>query len=332
MLNKTVVALSVSLLLGACASSPENVCHPNTMVNIETSDVPTIKSGDKQYIVLPIDINFEESAADKLKATLINQLETQLINSGVKVVDRNLARKLQTEIKLAEQSGRYNTKGVPIADFAIITEVTKSELSKSHNETRYYENKDGETKKIPASCDYRVEFAAITKVVSLPNMALIKRIELRGNDSFSTETTNSRCPISEAQYSGLALASAIESIEHDGELKELLAPSAPVLELRHCDSGPMVKIGMGSKTNIQPDTEVSFANAIKNSEGEIETFAVGEGDVVDIPMHGIKPEYSWVMINEETALKIKKGDEARIVPKRCSSYLDLECQARAIGL
>ncbi|MGS0676355.1 hypothetical protein [Shewanella sp. 125m-1] len=332
MLNKTVVAISVSLLLGACASSPENVCHPNTMVNIESSEVPTKKSADKKYIVLPVDINFKESASDKLKATLINKIESQLTTSGVQVVDRKLASKLKNEIKLAEQSGRYNTKGVPIADYAIITEVTKSDLSASHNETRYYENKDGERKKIPASCDYKVEFAAIAKVVSLPDMTLIKRIELDGDDSFSTETTNSKCPISNAQYSSLALAAAAESIEHDAELKELLAPSAPVLELRHCESGPMVKIGMGSKTNIQPDSEVTFANAIKNSEGEVETFSVGEGDVVDIPLHGIKPDYSWVMIDEETALKIKKGDEARIVPKVCSSILDLECTLGQAGL
>ncbi|MEZ9595303.1 hypothetical protein AB4298_11735 [Shewanella sp. 10N.261.52.F9] len=329
--NKTIVALSISLLLGACASSPENICHPSTTVNIESSDVPTKKSAEKKYIVLPVDINFDEPAADKIKTTLINQLESQLNESGVQVVDRKLASKLKNEIKLAEQSGRYNTTGIPIADYAIITEVTMSELSSSHNETRYYENKDGERKKIPASCDYTVKFAAIAKVVSLPDMALIKRIELDGDDSFSTETTNSRCPISNAQYSGLALAAATESIEHDAELKELLAPSAPVLELRHCESGPMVKIGMGSKTNIQPDSEVTFANAIKNSEGEIETFSVGEGEVVDIPMHGIKPDYSWVMIDEETALKIKRGDEARIVPQVCS-MLDIECNLGRAGI
>lgn len=329
MLKKTALAITVSMLLGGCAT-PQNICLPNTTVNIANSEVPTKGTGDKQYIVMPVDIAFKDSAAAKLKSTLVNQLEIQLTDSGVQTVDRTLANKLQKELKLAEQTGRFNTKGIAVPDFAILTEITKSSLSYSHNEVRYYENKDGEKKKDPASCDFTVEFAATAKVVSLPDMTLVKRIELTGNDSFSTETTNSRCPISEGQYAGLAVDAAIKSIEHNFALRELLAPSAPVLELRHCEEeGSMVKIGIGSNKNLQPDTEVLFSTSMKNSEGEVETFGIGKGQVVDIPMHGIKPNYSWVALDEETALKIMKGDEAKIVPVPCPIW-DAECWLKQV--
>lgn len=331
MLKHSAISLATLAFLSGCATGPSTVCLPNTAVQIANSDVPTVINADKKYIVLPVDINFNESAKSKIKTAVVNQLESQMSKSGVNLVDRKLAIKLKNEILLAEQSGRYNSSGIAIADYAVITEVTKNEFSKSFNETRYYENKDGETKRIPANCDYRVEFAAVAKVVSLPDMTLIKRIELYGSDTHNSETSNSKCPLSQQQYDGMSVAAAIESVDHTAELKELLAPSAPVLELRKCEEGIMAKVGFGLKNNIAPDTEIAFSTSMKNDQGEIETFPVGEGEVVDIPQHGIKDHYAWVTVDEKTAAMLKKGDEAKVVPKICP-MLDPKCWAQQAGI
>ncbi|SDG67684.1 hypothetical protein SAMN04488136_101222 [Vibrio xiamenensis] len=332
MFNKSAVALGVSFMLSGCISTgPDAVCTPDTTVPIASAEVPATSNEDKKVIVLPVDFEFKDSAKGKLQTVIRNSLESHVTSTGTHLVDRKLANKLKGEIKLAEQSGRYNSKGVPIADYAVLTEVTSSDLSKSHDKAYSYKNKKGETVNVPAKCSYEVDVTAVVKVVSLPDMGLVKRIELSGDHSFTTETSNSSCPISEAQYQGLASKAGEEASEHNNEIKTLLAAKASILELRQCEAGNMVKIAIGSDKNVQPNDTVAFSTIMKNSEGELETFAVGEGEVVNIPNHGIKAKYSWVGIDEETALKVRKGDVAQIVPKKCTSLLDLECQAKGFG-
>lgn len=329
MLKQTAVALGVSLMLSGCISTgPDAICTPDMAVNLANAEVPAKSSEDRKVIVLPVDMDFKDSAQKKMQSVIRNALESQVIETGTQLVDRKLANKLKKEIKLAEQSGRYNTKGVPIADYAVLTEITSTDFSKSFDEARSYKNKKGETIHVPASCRYEVDVTAIVKIVSLPDMALVKRIEIKGDDSSSTETRNSSCPISNAGYQGLASKAAAEAVEYSSDLKKMMAASAPVLEVRQCEAGIMAKIAIGSEKNVKPNDTIAFSKILKNSEGELETFAVGEGTVVNIPTHGIKAKYSWVSIDEETSLKLRKGDAAKIVPKDCNSLLDLECHAQ----
>lgn len=331
MFKKTAVALSTMMVLSGCQLTGPNVtaiCTPDMEVPLATAQVESKSSDDRKVIVLPVDISFQDSADKKLKAVMRNELESQISKTGSKLVDRKIANKLKDEIKLAEQSGRYNTKGVPIADYAIITEIIGSELNKSHEEAHTATNiLTGDEYLVPASCSYNVDVTAVVKVVTLPEMSLVQRIELEGDHSSKTDTRDSRCPISSASYANLASKAAMEAVDFNKDLQHLLAPTAPVLEVRQCETGTMAKVGIGSEKNIQPNDKVEFATLIKNAEGEIETFPIGEGTVVDVPRNGIKAKYSWVGISEEMSLKLHKGDAATVVPKECSvfSLSDFEC-------
>ncbi|QXO17225.1 MULTISPECIES: hypothetical protein [Vibrio] len=329
MFKPTAVALGVSVLLSGCKLMGEDaICTPDTAVPLAQAAVTAASSEDRKVIVLPVDMEYEDSAQKRMKSSMRNSLESQVISTGTQLVDRKLANKLKSEIKLAEQSGRYNTKGVPIADYAVLTEITNSDLSASFSESYTYKTKKGETKRVPSKCSFTVDVKAIVKVVSLPDMALVKRIEISGDESATSETRDSRCPISPASYKGMATKAAAEAVEYSGDIKELLAAQASVLELRQCETGSMVKIGVGSDKNVQPNDEVSFSTIMKNASGEKETFAVGEGEVVNNPQHGIKPKYSWVNIDEETALKLHIGDAAKIVPSTCQNLFDLQCHTK----
>ncbi|PSV48920.1 hypothetical protein [Photobacterium indicum] len=328
MFKKTLLATILLTTLSGCVTTgPERVCTPDTKVAIETADVKTPSTENLKVIVLPVDAEFKDSSNTKVKSVLRNDLEAQIAHSGANLVDRKLANKLKNEIKLAEQSGRYNSKGVPIADYAILTEIISTDLSKSYKEAYTYENKDGETKRVPAKCSYKVDIKAIAKVVSLPSMELVKRIELTGDESITTETRSSKCPISSAQYTGLASKAAAESVSYTHDLKKMLAPSASILELRQCTEGSMVKIAMGTNKKVTPGIDVAFSKSMKNDDGEVETFALGEGTVVSIPEHGIKAKYSWVSVDKELAKKVQKGNIAKIIPEECS-FIDIECQAK----
>lgn len=330
MFKKSALAIGVLVVLSGCASSPDKICTPDTSVPIATSDSPMKLNENRKVIVLPVDVNFNDAAKSKLQTVFRNELENQIATTGTQLVDRKLAAKLTNEIKLAEQSGRFNTKGVPIADFAIITEVTNSDLSYSFDEAYSYENKKGKTIKVPAECNFKVDVAATVKIVKLPEMQVVKRIELTGGKSASTENRNSNCPVSNSSYKSWAAKAAKESVLYNPELRKMLSPRAPVLELRQCDVGSMVKIGVGSDRNIKPSDGITFSKIMKNSDGELESFSAGTGTVVDVPVHGIKPKYSWVSIDDKTAIGIQKGDEAQVVQETCSTW-DLKCWSNNIS-
>ena len=182
MLRKTLMATAVITSLAGCAGHEVLVCTPDTRVDIETAEVQLPSSDNTKVVVLPVELEFKNSAAKNMQSAMRNSLETQIDETGADLVDRKIANKVKGEIKLAEQSGRLSSKGVPIADYAIITEITQADLSKSFSERRTYENDEGETKVVPASCSYDFDVQAVAKVVALPSMDVVKRIKLKGDE------------------------------------------------------------------------------------------------------------------------------------------------------
>jgi len=327
MLKKTLMASAVLATLSGCASVSE-VCPPDTRVDLEAAEIQMPSSESVKVVVLPVDIDFNSSASKKMQSAIRNALETQVDETGANLVDRKIANKVKGEIKLAEQSGRLSTKGVPIADYAIITEITHADLSTKFSERDTYKSKDGETKEIPASCSYDFDVEAVAKVVALPSMEVVKRIKLQGDEYSSTETNNSRCPVSNATYDSMAAKAAAEAINHTSDIKKLLAASAPVLEMRQCGVGTQVRIAMGKQKKIKPGADILFSNAVKSMEDEIEVYPIGEGYVVNNEVNAVTEKYSWVVIDEETSLRVKKGSLGKLEPKTCDTNglaIDLEC-------
>ncbi|MGF1767866.1 hypothetical protein L4D06_10875 [Enterovibrio makurazakiensis] len=331
MFKKALVAVALTAAISGCQLTQiDTVCMPTGQVDIEKSPVAGKKAEDIKVIVLPVDMAFDDSAKGRLQTVYRNDLEATIEKTGSKLVDRKLANKLKGEIKLAEQSGRYNQSGVPIADLAIITEVTASDLTYNFTERREKTNDEGETKVYPAHCDFRTEVKAVAKVVSLPDMNLVQRIELGSYDTFTSETRNSKCPISKAQYTSMASEAAMKSVKYNFELQKLLAPSAPVMEMRQCEAGTMVKVAMGSNKRIQPGADISFSQTFKSDEGDLETYTVGVGYVVNHENDAVKPTFSWVAIDEEMSLKLRKGDTAKLVPEECAIW-DVACMTNSWG-
>lgn len=328
MLKKTLMASAVLATLSGCASI-DTVCTPDTRVDIETAEVQMPSSENSKVVVLPVELDFKNSASKKMQSAMRNALETQVDETGANLVDRKIANKVKGEIKLAEQSGRLNTKGVPIADYAIITEITHADLGTSFSERRTYVNDDGETIVVPPSCSYDFDVEAVAKVVALPSMDVMKRINLKGDHYASTETSNSRCPITDSGYGSMAAKAAAEAVNHSTELNKMLAARAPVLEMRQCEAGTQVRIAMGKKQKIKPKADILFSNAMKNLEGETEIFPIGEGYVVNNEVNAVTEKYSWVVIDEELSLKIKRGTMSKVDASSIQCALtDLECHAK----
>ena len=328
MLKKTLVAGAVLTTLSGCASVSE-VCTPDTRVEIEAADIQLPSSDDTKVVILPVDLEFKNSASKKMQAAMRNALETQIDATGANLVDRKIANKVKGEIKLAEQSGRLSSKGVPIADYAVITEITRADLSTSFSERRTYENDEGETKVVPASCSYDFDVEAIAKVVALPSMEVMKRIKLEGDFYSSSETSNSRCPVSESGYGSMAAKAAAEAVDHSTDLSKMLAASAPVLEMRQCAAGTQVRVAMGKQQKIKPGADIVFSNAMKSLEGDTEIYPIGEGYVVNNEINAVTDKHSWIVIDEELSLKVKKGTMGKVDASSIQcDFTDLECHEK----
>lgn len=324
------MASAVLATLSGCATVGE-VCTPDTRVEIEAADIQLPSSANMKVVVLPVDIDFKNSASKKMQSAMRNALETQIDETGAKLVDRKIANKVKSEIKLAEQSGRLSTSGVPIADYAIITEITHADLSKSFSERRTYTNDDGETVVVAPSCSYDFDVEAVAKVVALPSMDVVKRIKLNGDHYSSTETSNSRCPVSDGTYTSMAAKAAAEAVAYSTEMKKMLAASGPVVEMRQCEVGTQVRIAMGKNQKIEPGVDILFSNAVKSLEGETEIYPIGEGYVVNNEINAVTDKYSWVVIDEEVSLKVKKGTMGKVDASdiKCS-ITDLECHTKNV--
>ncbi|MCB5359021.1 hypothetical protein BCT70_009295 [Vibrio lentus] len=322
------MAGAVLTTLSGCASVSE-VCTPDTRVEIEAADIQLPSSDDTKVVVLPVDLEFKNSASKKMQAAMRNALETQIDATGANLVDRKIANKVKGEIKLAEQSGRLSSKGVPIADYAVITEITRADLSTSFSERRTYENDEGETKVVPASCSYDFDVEAIAKVVALPSMEVMKRIKLEGDFYSSSETSNSRCPVSESGYGSMAAKAAAEAVDHSTDLSKMLAASAPVLEMRQCAAGTQVRVAMGKQQKIKPGADIVFSNAMKSLEGDTEIYPIGEGYVVNNEINAVTDKHSWIVIDEELSLKVKKGTMGKVDASSIQcDFTDLECHEK----
>ncbi len=323
MLKRNVVALTVLAVLSGCKSTTHNICPASTRVELPNSSQPMKGTANTKVIVFAPEMAFSNNSAKRISASLDQTLTSQINKTGAKIVDRKLAKKLKTEIQIAEESGRVSTNGVAIADMAILPKIGVANFSRKFTDAITW-TKKGKEHTLPASCLFSAEVEATIRVVSLPSMQTIKTIDLIADTTTSVETTDSRCPMPQQEINGLIAKAAKRAVTGNAELQNLLAPKGAVMEMRQCEGNAMVKIDIGSNHSIAPEQEVKFTTYDRvdmgNGKFEIETFGYGDGEVINSLEHGIKPTYSWIVIDKEMAKKVKKGDTVK-------SFFEKECQS-----
>ncbi|NRD71889.1 hypothetical protein HQQ94_01235 [Shewanella sp. VB17] len=314
MLKKTLATLATLGVITGCQSTVTNVCPSSTRVEIPMSSHPVKGSANTKVVIFEPEMKFNNTLSERVGASLFQALAKQISNAGSKIVDRSLVSKLKTEIQITEASGRFSEDGVPIADFAIYTDIGLANFTRNFSEARSW-TEDGVFYSIPASCRFNAEVEASTRAISLPSMQTLKRIQFKGDDSLSVETRDSRCLIPQTEIEGMIAKAAKHAVERSDVLKNLFAPRGAVIEMRQCDAGSMVKVDMGSNQGVQPGWTVSFTTHEKvadlNGGYEIETHGYGTGEAINNAEHGIKPKYSWISLDKDVAMKVKRGDTAK---------------------
>lgn len=317
MFKKAFVALAVLTAVTGCKSTGPNVCSASTRVELPDSSHMVKGSSSTKVVVFEPDLKVDTSTAKSITASFHQSLRKQIDVTGSKIVDRDLARKLKSELQIAEASGRYSSEGVPIADFAIFTDIGVANFSREYVAAhKSYDPIEDKRVYVAAACNFKATIEASTRAVSLPDMVTMDQIEFLGDSTHSYDTTNSRCPLSQDQINSMIAKAAKYSVTRNDDLKNLLAPRASIVEMRQCDAGTMVRIDMGSRQGVEPEWAVDFIRheKVTNYEGkiEIETSGYGEGEVINNAEHGIKPDHSWVIVDKDMAGKVKRGDTVKV--------------------
>lgn len=325
MLKKVVAGVALLSLVGC---GPDVVCPRNTRVMIPDAEIQIPASANTKIAVLPVDLKFKDDAASKVKVKFRKVIESEVRRSGGKLLDRELADKLAKEIAIAEANNETskNTSATSSSSLIIASEIESIDYTHDFIEGHYAKNiLTGKKMYVNPSCTHRVEVNASVRVINRATGDVIDQFEVDGRESNSMDTRNSRCQIHLEEYASLATKATAKALENDAALRNALAPAAPILELRQCDIGSMVSIGMGKNLHIMPDTEVQFFNLEQDDDGEIIPVMYGSGNVVNVPGAGITKTKSWVYIDDEVATMVKKGDKVKIKFDDCDGLLDIGC-------
>ncbi|AVJ55252.1 hypothetical protein C5610_02400 [Idiomarina sp. OT37-5b] len=319
-LIKATAISTLALALTGCMSSGPKPAETRVVNFPDAQIMPTpeqVKDPGYRVVVTPVEYNsgVPSSFAEKV----YGDVESMLLQAGNKVIDRDLAKQLQRELMVAEEEGRYNTQGVLAADIAVMATVQDVGVGYDFTERRTYED-DGETKVSPAHCDYTATAAVDVKAYYLPSMNPVGTWKFEGRETMSSETSNSRCPLSDTAAASLmssATNDAVESNMHN--LLTPLAPSFYVLERRDGEKGTIFRTNLGTSKGAKAGAAVKLFKleripADEYNDEKITRVEIGEGEIIE----GVSTDMSYVYVSDkEVVNKIRRGHVVQLLHSEC---------------
>ncbi|WP_354624102.1 hypothetical protein [Psychromonas sp. MME2] len=320
-MNKKLLSAIIIATLGLSGCGPTKV-NPETYteVSLQKADLMPTKeslSGKKQKIVIfaPDTSDLELAKISHADVTMVNTLEKYLADVGVEIVDRKIANKLKSELALAESKGKSEYDGPEIANYAISGKISDILLTSSFTERKTRKTKKGKTRVTPAHCDFDATVSANLKLYKLPGLAFAKTIPVTYTKSMQTETTNSKCPISNETAIALIGKAAKKAIKSERtEFQNFFSPKAYVLARKTNGDNNLFKISAGKNFGFIPESTITFYTLSLDKNpitGDVmtEESAIVEGTVT---ANLIGDKYAWILVEGEEAEKIKLGDYVKV--------------------
>lgn len=323
-LKLTIAAASLSaILISGCGSTPPQVSAA-AVVNIPMA--PMAPSADEikqeqKVVLLPFEMS--EQLHTVVAATGYAGLEQALLKAGNTVIERDIAAKMRSELLVAEKTGKYRTSGLQAADIAVMVKVINADLSSSFSERRSWTDDDGKRHTDPAECDFKGKTKMHVRAYRLPDMLPIGTYDFEGSATSSTETSNSKCPISTANAEGL-IASATNTaiLENQFKLLNQLVPPYYVIERRQVPgdkNSALFRTTLSSVKGAKEGMKVNFyrrelrTNPLTH-EQSVEEVLLTSGEITNT----IDSNGSYVLVKKADEInKLMLGDVVKIEHDRC---------------
>jgi len=332
-MRKYLYPVIASGLLTGCFMGGSNIKDISSFQNrplVKTSIMPTkaqLSGAKTRVIVLGVDdSNVAIAKNAKLGSAIGNKIETLLADTGVDLVDRKLATKLQKEIQLAELKGRHDYKGPEVADFSVTGKIVTASFTKTYHTAKSWVDKKGQSHYTPPRCSYSASVEATLKVHALPSLNLVDTITITDSESRSQDlsdhgyghyTRNHQCPpYNKAQLDSLITAAGSDAVyESKVQLKNNFAPRGYITEYRVNNDGKNIfKITMGKLAGIKEDQEVDILQMFKNEDQLTGKTNVEERKLVEGTVSNqVGQKYAWIVIDDVAkAKRIRLGDTVKV--------------------
>lgn len=325
---KNIIFVAVVLSTTGCALIGPKAIDPSDFhrVNIPMNNNPPTQAqlaGARTKVI----VFRTEDKADLAKKMNIGEASTGAIEGYVtasaELIDRSLAKKLKSEIMLAEVKGSGSWGGPNVADYAVMSDITLAKASSKFSEGYYYKNKKGENIYVSPSCSYSAKIEGNMKVYKLPSLTLVKGMKISGRKSESEDvrkgywySRQSRCDNSDTRTSGLLQHAASNAIDRERtELQNNFSAKGYITERRSGEDGDIFKITLGSDSgadkglDVRIQREETVVNPLTKKE-ESEIIPLGSGEITD----QVESHYAWIFVKDkDTANKLMLGDTVIII-------------------
>lgn len=261
----------------------------------------------------------------KLGAAVGNKIEAILADTGVELVDRNLAKKLQKEISLAELKGNTGYKGPEVADFSVTGKIISTNFSQQYIAASSWVDTKKVVHRVPARCKYVVTIEGSLKVHALPSLSMVDTITFKDTETLSQNLTGTSygryyrsksCPTyNSTQINSLAAAAAIDAINSSkNDLKNNFSPRGYVTEYRAKEDKHIIKITIGKKAGVKEGLDVQILQSFTNEDQLTGRSNTEERVLVDGAVSNqVGNNYAWIVIDDpKKASQIRLGDTVKV--------------------
>lgn len=306
------------LVLGAVAAASLAGCLQSTKIeggaaawsespmrDADMVPASTDPSRRTRVVVLPSDDSPTARSAG-LADHATQALEQVLGAGGVEVVERKLAGKLESELKLAEMKGSGSYAGPDVADFAIRVVMGTASWNSTYVPASTTVNPvNKQPVYVPASYTYTGQSAMTLRIYQLPSLKLVEQMNTTGKVSLPQQQ-RAAGPGDAVPLMRGATDDGIKSKKND-VLNEF-APKGYITDKRVREKKAIFRVQLGKNTGAKPGdpVEIWTMQKVGNSYDEV---SLGKGRMSDI----VGNEGSWILVDDEkVAARVRKYDYVKV--------------------
>lgn len=312
---------AAALALAGCMSSAPRLAETRIVSLPDAQVMPTpaqVKDSSLSIIVAPVQLN--SGVHPSLGDLTYDGIHNSISKAGNTAIDRDLALRFKDELAVAEMNGRFSSRGIEAADIAVMSTVKSSTLTYEFTEKEEWKNKKGEWVEDPAHCDFDAKTTITVKAFHLPDMTPVGTWDFVGTQGSKTETTNSRCPISDAAAMSLAKEATADAIKRN--VHQLLTPLAPdfyILERRDAEGGSVFRTNLGTTKGARKGAMVKIYKiekvaATEYTKEQVNKVFLGEGEITE----DVSADASYVYVDDKQIIdQIRRGHVVQMAHSEC---------------
>lgn len=320
--RRALLVLGGAVLLGGCATGAKTKGAVLSMKDVPLDDAPVMPtqlqieratSGSRTRVVV---MQPEEVAASRgagLPAVAIATLE-QMLGRGVEIVDRNVAGRLDAELKRAEMTGSGGApaySGGDVADYAIsvvmgVSGWTSQEVPAS----QYKDAKTGKITYTPRSFTHGARSSMTVRIFEMPSLRLVSSIPMDSSVTLSGQTA----PAGASQGMELMRRATENAInENRGPVLNEFAPRGYATERRVKGDVSYFRTTLGRRTGAKTDQDIEIVRLQNSVDPLTKKRSVNEAVIArGVVSDDIGDEHCYVAVKDaKEAARVRRGDVVR---------------------